>query len=1104
MTDPGQLFQVERSAFRLSQIDLYNWGPFSGLHRAAIDPEGTAVIGKTGSGKTTLIDAYITLLAARPKYNLASTGGHESDRDLVSYVRGVIGSGNDSGDASHISRRGKTVTGICATYLNETETVRLGGILWIDGNGFSATDLKRAWIFSRDPEQGLEDWLTLHNEGGLRRLKQRINDSNESAQVYDASTGGKTGFLARVRSFFEVSDNAFALLNRAAGLKQLNSIDEIFRELVLDDRSQFDRAAEVVGDFDRLTEIHEELLTAQRQERSLLPVQSGHKSLTECLSELNRFEKLKRLLPTWVAENGHRLWTTEVEALSARLEKEKAKLEKAEALTKELEVAKNTCHESYLRAGGQNLEDLKARIKDSKHECGRREAALQDYQQFCTNLKIEAANSPKSFVRMQTEVARLKNSGHGQKEAAQERVNQLGAELNQISDEHSKLSELLQAAQRRTDTNIPGDYLALREALSEAIGLTPSELPFVAELIEVKAGESAWRGAIERALGGNRLRLLVPAEKLKEALHWINGQQQFRLHIRCWAADAQWHKTAQFMEDGFTRKLHFKDHPLREALKHFLADHDLHCVDSPDALAHTPHALTREGLLSGKKRYFEKKDQQPLDHGWLTGFDNRDRVAMLEHQLAETKPRLDTKRKDYDSAKQARSELDSRQMLLSQLSQLEYEQIDLAGAQHSLDVLVKRFQRLQNPDSDAGKAYQAFQNAEKELSTAQGIERESIGNHAKAEEALKNAQEQLDQMTERRAEGLTVQEAELVREHLPWPAEVTPKQLDSYERKQTVALENSNDQLTKHRAKIAENLVRAMGFAKQQDTGALAEAGTELRDIPAYLERLRVLQDEALPAKRKDFQAYLNQSSDQGVTQLLVTITNEVEQIRDRIAELNRSLEKIDFKQDRYLRLDVQDVTHESLRTLQRALKTLRAAYLRRDEDSEQHFKALQEVIRLVREAVEKKHTLHARALLDPRYRVEFHGAEIDRSSKEVTSKFKGSQSGSGGEKEIIASYILSASLCYALSPGEGQAPLHATIILDEAFSKSSRSVARRIINALKVFQLHPIFVTPDKEMRLLRDHTRSVINVHRKDARATLTSIRWEALDARLAQKTE
>jgi len=1105
MTETGTLFQVERTAFRLAQIEVYNWGPFTGLHRAEIDPEGTAIIGRTGSGKTTLIDAYITLLAERPKYNLASTGGHESDRDLLSYVRGVIGSGNDSGDASHISRKGKTVTGICATYSNGTDTLRLGGILWIDGNGFSAADLKRAWLFSHDPALGLEHWLTLHNEGGLRRLKQQLNDGSDTAQIYDASTGGKSRFLARVRDFFEVSDNAFALLNRAAGLKQLNSIDEIFRELVLDDRSQFDRAIEVVGDFDRLTEIHEELLTAQRQERSLQPVQSGEKALTVCLDELERHSTLKKLLPTWVAENGHRLWSEQAETLTAELAKKTVALEKAATTTKQLNAAKDTCHEVYLKAGGQNLQDLQDLIKGKQSECNKCESALHTYQQLCTNLDFEPATDEQGFKQMHAEAQRLKTTGERDKELAQEKVNSLGAQLNRDREEHTEVSARLKESRQHEDTNLPGDYLSLRETLAEAVGLEPAELPYVAELIEVKTEESQWRGAIERALSGNRLRLLVPADKLHNALRWINQQGQFRLNIRCWAADCVWAEPATFMDDGFIQKLRFKAHPLGEALQHLLANHDLHCIDSPDTLATTPHALTREGLSSRAKRYFEKNDKRPINEDWLTGFDNRDRIRMLERQVDEAKTALNESTVEYDAANRARAALDNRVWLLAQLTLIEFEQIDLASKQSELNTIKQRFEQLNRPDSDAGKALQAYQTATEDLNKAQAVRDTRIREKVSAESALEHAHSERDAMAERRGDGLTIKESALVREHLPWPQELRPKQLekqlDAHEREQTKALDRAIGRLSGDRSTLTTHLVRAMEHAKQQDTGALAEAGTELIDIPAYLSRLRVLEEEALPQKREKFQKYLNQSSDQGVNQLLVTITEEVEQIRERIDELNRSLQKIDFKEGRYLRLDVQDVTHESLRTLQRALKQLRAAYVKRDENSERHFKALQEVIRLVREAVEKKTTRPARALLDPRYRVEFHGAEVDRVTQEVPSKFKGSQSGSGGEKEIIASYILSASLCYALSPGEGQPPIHATIVLDEAFSKSSRSVARRIINALNVFQLHPIFVTPDKEMRLLRDHTKSVINVHRKDAHATLTSIRWEALDAHLAK---
>ncbi len=69
----------------------------------------------------------------------------------------------------------------------------------------------------------------------------------------------------------------FTLLNRAAGLKQLNSIDEIFRELVLDDKSAFDRAIEVSAEFDNLAAIHAELELAKKQQESLVPCRKNMK-----------------------------------------------------------------------------------------------------------------------------------------------------------------------------------------------------------------------------------------------------------------------------------------------------------------------------------------------------------------------------------------------------------------------------------------------------------------------------------------------------------------------------------------------------------------------------------------------------------------------------------------------------------------------------------------------------------------------------------------------------------------------------------------------------------------------------------------------------------
>src|SRR5690606_871590 len=123
--------------FVLQRIEVCNWGSFDGYHHAEIDPQGTALIGPTGSGKTTLVDGLMTLLTAQPKYNLASTGGHESDRDLMSYIRGVSGTGNNTGDNSHVARPGKTDTALCATFVNGTKTVKLAAVLWVDDGSFA-------------------------------------------------------------------------------------------------------------------------------------------------------------------------------------------------------------------------------------------------------------------------------------------------------------------------------------------------------------------------------------------------------------------------------------------------------------------------------------------------------------------------------------------------------------------------------------------------------------------------------------------------------------------------------------------------------------------------------------------------------------------------------------------------------------------------------------------------------------------------------------------------------------------------------------------------------------------------------------------------------
>lgn len=1084
--------------YRLRSMEVFNWGPFAGLHSAEIDAGGTAIIGMTGSGKTTLVDAFMTLLTEAPKYNLASTGGHESDRSLISYVRGVIGSDSSSGEGAHISRKGSTTTGLCATYSDGRQLVRCAGLLWIEGVSTAYADLKRTWIFSREPDQGLEHWLTMLNDGGLRALKHELRDCDH-VQLFDSANGGKRAYLARLRTFFDVGDNAFDLLNRAAGLKQLNSIDELFREYVLDDRSAFTRATEVANDFNTLTDIHNELKLARDQQCALEPVARLHREWKTSEEDLKLRRAIKMLLAKWFALNACRLWRERAAGFAEKVNSAKATLEELARIVAAARSQEADWHGRYLQAGGSDIETLKTTLDLLDKELARRRLAAKDLATLSARFALPIPATAEELQANQRRAKLIQDETKTRKGEAEQEAFKIGSVLAGLEAEESRLKKERDEVASSPGSNLPATYQRFRAALAGHLGVAVGDLPYVAELIQVMTTEAGWRGAIERALGGHRLRLLVPPAHAGTALRWINDRDN-QLHVRLWEATAE-AGAASFFPDGFVRKLDFKPHGLREPLKVFLASHDLHCVNSADALRATPHALTREGATSGRKGYADKMDQQALDEGWCTGFDNRDRLEFLDKQLAAVAQRVRESRAMLGPARTKVSGFETNLQLLQSYIEVTFEEVDVGGAESDSARHRERLRSLLSPESDAARALEVYNAAKAETARLEGLKSTAEKESGAAENEYQAAAKREQSCLTRVAGGLTSEEEAMAREHLPIPESIPAERIDEVERESRERAEGAVDKIIKQQGELQKSLVREMGKAKAVDQGALAEAGTDLIDIPAYLERLRVLTEEALPAKLERFLGYLNKSSDEGVTQLLRLVQEEVTRIEERIADLNRSLESVDFKEGCFLQLVTQPVSHDSVRALEHAQRQLRAAMVRGEDQGESHYQALRQVVELLREAVEKKHTVGARALLDARFRLEFHGEEIDRATRKAGPRFKGSQGGSGGEKEIIASYILTASLSYALSADGESRPLHATVVLDEAFSKSSRAVARRIAKALDEFGLHPIFVTPNKEVRLLRDHTRSVVHVHRKNNRSVLASIRWEELDARMRQ---
>jgi uncharacterized protein YPO0396 len=950
---------VSSSAFILKQLEVYNWGPFHRPEPLEIDPLGTAIVGPTGSGKTTLVDAFMTLITPTPKYNLASTGGHESDRDLISYVRGVSGAGNNTGDNSHIARPGKTATAISAVFTDGKKSVSMGALFWIDGTGFSHADLRRVWLFSNYRTPLMDDWLTVHHEGGIRALKQLARET-EGFQIFDS----KKQYIAHLRRFFEVGENAFALLNRAAGLKQLNSIDEIFRELVLDDRSGFQRAAEVAREFDTLKGIRRELEIAFDQQKSLIPVERRNKVYQSCEKKLKEQYQLLKVLPVWFAAAGHRMWGKNAKKLEQDIQAAALdiKMEKQNADT--LQEQADTLKEVYLKVGGAGVEPLKAHIEQQKINVARVKNHARDYKKLTLALDLDDNLTEQALIKNQCLAAERIKELQKKNKYQEKNIYRLGLILEQDMQDNERLKKEKEKIKARPGSNMPPDFQVFRTALARELNLTEDLLPFVAEMVEIEVDEARWRGAVERAIGGHRLRILVPLPDKKKALKWINKRDN-HLHIRLLSTSPP-EKPPRFLKDGFTRKLKFKKHPQRELLKHLLAKTDRHCVETIQELAQTAFGMTPQGLMSASKGFYEKQDQKPLNRDWMTGFSNKDRLVDLTQQIVHFEARIKESQQAFDAAKNRIKQTQEILTLISHLNAIEFDQIDLAGATDLLEKLGKQLSVLTDSKSTVGKALKEYEQVSGQLKAVHEKIHQLNADWGGLKNSLSIAVKNREKAAMRMGNGLSESQKELAAKRLPALKEMHLEMIGQMERDERNRIETNRDLLQKKHKSMEQDLVRLMGKAKNMDTGALTEIGTDVLDIPQYLERLSTLTREALPEKRKRFLEYLTQSSDQGVTQLLTYIENEVAIIEERIDDLNHTLKRVDFKPGHYLKLEPKPITANSLKALISSQRRLKSAALKNDE-GESHYRALEQMVNLLRDASERRRTVDARSRLDPR-----------------------------------------------------------------------------------------------------------------------------------------
>lgn len=1093
---------------RLAEISVCNWGSFSQIHTAHIHPGGTLVTGENGAGKSTFIDGLMVLLQppGRATFNMAAAQD-KPDRSLMSYMRGYFGEEEDGPNTKIKStRNGAVLTGIRALYRGEDGSeITLAGLFWITKSSHALSDVSRHYIVAKG-NLTLEALTSRFNDGNAAGLKHWLS---ENKKIMCSTKSFKDYDPVYKKALYIENSNAANLLGRALGLKKIDDLTKIIRELVLEPSSILEEARAVVSAFDDLVKVRDEVQDARERRDHLKPLVELKESLSQAQKAVDKFTTQYETLPCFLNRQAQGLCEQKWKRIEGYI---KTLVGQIEAITQEegdQQELVNKRYAHYLNAGGNQLEGIKKDLLHANERLNRTSMAAGKYQGKAVKLGL-----PDALVRSDYDAnIEAAESGVEQAEAQKEQsALRFGELASQWSDQQTKIREMeatIEEIEQRPDSNVPLHYQRCCDELVDALGMDPEQCLFIAELLEVKEQEYQWQGAIERALGGQRVTLMVPLHLRSQVAGWMNDRH-LGLNLFVQGVGDVPQQKAEFKEDGFLRKLSWRQHSYRDWLKHHLAGSDLHCVENSKALSETPYSMTQQGLINSGRDRFAKKDRFKIDdrQDWSLGFSNKSRLARMQHELGQMLTSVKEAEAAVSSARKVMNDDSANEALWRELKEIHWEDINVPYWQERVQTLSLQREEIESNKDKLADAQAEWESAKIYLGEIRNRKGDLHKRSGELDNALEAAGSQLEALKSE-AQGKIDPDVFAQLSELISPMEEAD--LDKLHSLLTEYLSLVKEKLDFHHNQYEAYDKKArsimVGFrARDKWKHHASDWDVETHSLKDYIAHYNELVESKLPEQEQRFQGMLNNQTTQSLAKIKTQLESEREDITERIETISDVLEGTEFRRGTVLRLRTEAERFEHVEDFKKRVTV--ALSMATSNDHEARYKQLSEVMEILAKASDPAtcHSLHSQRLLDPRYQMMFIAEEIDRETEEQKDLWKSSMGKSGGEKESFAGAIVAASLAYVLTPDGYNKPIYSTVFLDEAFSNTSESVSRRILNIFKDLKIHVNLITPYKNLNLARESAKTLLMVERDSEvhESRFSEMSWEEIDEKLARNKQ
>jgi uncharacterized protein YPO0396 len=1064
-------------------LQLVNWGGYDGYHHLRLAPGATLLSGGSGSGKSTLMDSYIALLMPHTTpFNGASNGGvvgrprGKDQRNILSYARGKLDESRTDGETKLRVLRG-----------DGRDTWSAIAMTWVDHTGAEFTAL-RAWyvpLSARSLDDVVPVRASCDHGYQLRALEGPASKRFARADVVATGLNWSDtdrDFTARLHTALGIGaagdgHKAVALLGRIQAGQQITTVDALYKTMVLEEPSTLATADAVVQQFDELSGTRARMITARQQVKALTPIREHRRTIDEAVDRLRAIDEIGAITDAaspaalWRHQRRLDLLRSVEKDLDQRHRRAHEEVSDTNALVSAAEAQRDGVADLIRASGGDRMDTAQREIRVVEQRLGDVERARERLDRVLVTIGAQVSTG-EDFAGL-VETAHRSLADVDARKTAQNAYAEAVAEKRDAEQELEGLRAERDAVKARRG-NIPTHLHKARAALAEAAGLSPDDLPFVGELIEVRTEFEPWREAFNLALGGFATRMLIDIGRLnsfREAINSVPTATRVQFEgVRTGLRD-------EAGSDGNTLpgRLDYRSSPFTAWLKGELARRFAFvCVDTPRLLPQYPKALTITGQTSEGGRGAHG------GHGRanVLGFTNSRALAELEKRIDLTRKRLDDAAARMSGEEENLNSMEARRTAYQTLTELSWDQVDVDVVRAERERWNRVIEEIRggNPEIDQLQSQlDGLKQQVRDLTERVGRQKDALTavgeSWASTVDEVDRAQTTLDTAAE--------SGAELSEEHRHYLETLLDSDTGSTSPVDELAqfdagVKRATERIDTDRQSAAESIGRSRKalhdtfstFLERWPNPNLGiDPDASYRDFDHLLTDLETSGLHELETEWRD--SLLNLSGND-LTGLDSELAAAVREIRDRIDPVNRILADLPFADDEHrLRIDPQESHSTARARFRKELRDVRAFIdeAATEEDRERAYHRMVKVIDRIRRTAPD-----FADLVDVRNHVRISAEKIDLDGRHV-AVYDHIGEKSGGESQELVAFIVGAALRYQLGDAGAIRPRYAPVFLDEALIKADAHFTGRAIGAWRGLGFQLIIGAPNDKHSAIEPH---------------------------------